>query len=67
MPRIGASSSKAELKTCATGENALRTIQRLKEILFDDRLTQALRLGEEAPSVIPPQEALRSSCLVVEL
>ncbi|MGA7065216.1 MAG: hypothetical protein WB048_02620, partial [Pseudolabrys sp.] len=59
---------KAELKTCATGENALRTIQRFKEILFDD--TQALRSlgqGEEAPSVIPPQEALRSSCLVVEL
>ena len=40
-------------------KNAPRTIQRLKEILFDDRLTEALRsLGqdEEAPSVIPPQE-----------
>jgi hypothetical protein len=53
--------AKAELMTHDTRrvKNAPRTIQRLKEIPFDDRLTEALRsLGqdEEAPSVIPPQE-----------
>ena len=53
--------AKAELRTHEGRrvKNAPRTIQRLKEILFDDRLTQALRsLGqdEEAPSVVPPQE-----------
>jgi hypothetical protein len=53
--------AKAQLMTHDTRrvKNAPRTIQRLKEILFDDRLTEALRsLGqdEEAPSVIPPQE-----------
>jgi hypothetical protein len=40
-------------------KNAPRTIQRLKEILLDDRVTQALSAlghGEEAPSVVPPQE-----------
>jgi hypothetical protein len=53
--------AKAELRTHEGRrvKNAPRTIQRLKEILFDDRLTQALRsLGQddEAPSVVPPQE-----------
>ena len=53
--------AKAELRThdARRVKNAPRTIQRLKEILFDDRLTQALRsLGQddEAPSVVPPQE-----------
>jgi hypothetical protein len=53
--------AKAELMKHDTRrvKNAPRTIQRLKEILFDDRLTEALRsLGqdEEAPSVIPPKE-----------
>jgi hypothetical protein len=53
--------AKAELRTHEGRrvKNAPRTIQRLKEILFDDRLTQALRSlgqGEEAPSVVPPQE-----------
>ena len=41
-------------------KNGPRTIQRLKEILFDDRVTQALgALGhgdDEAPSVVPPQD-----------
>ena len=44
-------------------KNAPRTIQRLKEILFDDRLTHALRsLGQddEAPSVVPPRGGPRS-------
>ena len=53
--------AKAELRTHEGRrvKNAPRTIQRLKEILSDDRLTQALRsLGQddEAPSVVPPQE-----------
>jgi hypothetical protein len=53
--------AKAELRTHEGRrvKNAPRTIQRLKEILFDDRLTQALRsLGQDdkAPSVVPPQE-----------
>jgi hypothetical protein len=53
--------AKAELRTHSGRrvKNAPQTIQRLKEILFDDRLTQALRsLGQddEAPSVVPPQE-----------
>ena len=41
--------AKAELRTHEGRrvKNAPRTIQRLKEILFDDRLTQALRsLGQ---------------------
>jgi hypothetical protein len=40
-------------------KNSPRTIQRLKEVLFDDRVTRALRsLGhdDEAPSVVPPQD-----------
>jgi hypothetical protein len=54
--------SRAELRTHDTrrGKNAPRTIQRLKEVLFDDRVTQALSaLGhgdDEAPSVVPPQD-----------
>jgi hypothetical protein len=54
--------SRAELRThdARRVKNAPRTIQRLKEILFDDRVTQALSaLGhgdDEAPSVVPPQE-----------
>jgi len=54
--------SRAELRThdARRVKNAPRTIQRLKEILFDDRVTQALgALGhgdDEAPSVVPPQE-----------
>lgn len=52
--------SRAELRThdARRVKNGPRTIQRLKEILFDDRVTQALRaLGQddEAPSVVPPQ------------
>lgn len=57
--------AKAELMTHDTRrvKNAPRTVKRLKEILFDDRVTQALRaLGQdnEAPSVVPPQESSRS-------
>lgn len=40
-------------------KNAPRTLQRLRQVLLDDRVTQALRtLGQEdeAPSVIPSQE-----------
>jgi hypothetical protein len=53
--------AKAELMTHDTCrvKNAPRTAKRLKEILFDDRVTRALRsLGQddEAPSVVPPQE-----------
>ena len=53
--------AKAELMTHDTRrvKNAPRTVKRLKEILFDDRVSQALRsLGQhdEAPSVVPPQE-----------
>lgn len=52
--------SRAELRAhdARRVKNGPRTIQRLKEILFDDRVTQALRaLGQddEAPSVVPPQ------------
>ena len=52
--------SRAELRThdARRVKNAPRTIQRLKEILFDDRVTQALSAlghGDEAPSVVPPQ------------
>jgi hypothetical protein len=51
--------AKAELMTHETRQvkNGPRTVKRLKEILFDDRVTQALRsLGQddEAPSVVPP-------------
>ena len=54
--------AKAELMTHETRrvKNGPRTVKRLKEILFDDRVTRALRsLGQddEAPSVVPPQEA----------
>ena len=53
--------AKAELMTHETRQvkNGPRTVKRLKEILFDDRVTQALRsLGQddEAPSVVSPQE-----------
>jgi hypothetical protein len=54
--------SRAELRThdARRVKNAPRTIQRLKEVLFDDRVTQALgALGhgdDEAPSVVPPQD-----------
>ncbi len=54
--------SRAELRThnARRVKNAPRTIQRLKEILFDDRVTHALSaLGhgdDEAPSVVPPQD-----------
>jgi hypothetical protein len=53
--------AKAELMTHETRrvKNGPRTVKRLKEILFDDRVTQALRsLGQddEAPSVVPPQD-----------
>jgi hypothetical protein len=53
--------AKAELMTHDTRrvKNAPRTVKRFKEILFEDRVTQALRsLGQddEAPSVVPPQE-----------
>jgi hypothetical protein len=37
-------------------KNSPRTLQRLREVLFEDRVTQALRsLGQEdeAPSVVP--------------
>jgi len=40
-------------------KNSPRTLQRLREVLFDDRVTQALRsLGQEdeAPSVVPSQD-----------
>jgi hypothetical protein len=52
--------AKAELMTHETRrvKNGPRTVKRLKEILFDDRVTQALRsLGQddEAPSVVPHQ------------
>jgi hypothetical protein len=52
--------AKAELRThdAQRAKNSPRTIQRLKEVLFDDRVTRALRsLGQddEAPSVVPPQ------------
>ena len=49
--------AKAELRTHETRrvKNASRTVQRLQEILFDPRVTQALAAlsGLEAPSVIP--------------
>jgi hypothetical protein len=53
--------AKAEFRTHDTRrvKNSPRTLLRLREILFDDRLTQALRsLGrdDEAPSVVPPQD-----------
>jgi hypothetical protein len=53
--------AKAELMTHETRrvKNGPRTVKRLQEILFDDRVTRALRsLGQddEAPSVVPPQD-----------
>ncbi len=53
--------TKAELMTHETRrvKNGPRTVKRLQEILFDDRVTRALRsLGQddEAPSVVPPQD-----------
>jgi hypothetical protein len=54
--------SRAELRThdARRVKNAPRTIQRLQEILLDNRVTQALNtLGhgdDEAPSVVPPQD-----------
>jgi len=53
--------AKAELMTHDTRrvKNAPRTVKRLKEILFDDRVSQALRsLGQDddAPSVVAPQD-----------
>jgi hypothetical protein len=53
--------AKAEFRTHDTRrvKNSPRTLLRLREILFDDRLTQALRsLGQddESPSVVPPQD-----------
>jgi hypothetical protein len=52
--------AKAELRThdARWVKNSPRTIQRLKEVLFDDRVTRALSsLGQddEAPSVVPLQ------------
>ena len=50
--------SRAELRTHDARVNGPRTIQRLKEVLLDHRVTQALNAlghGEEAPSVVPPQ------------
>jgi hypothetical protein len=52
--------SRAELRThdARRVKNGPRTIQRLKEVLLDDSVTQALNAlghGEEAPSVVPPQ------------
>jgi hypothetical protein len=53
--------AKAELMTHETRrvKNGPRTVKRLQEILFDGRVTRALRsLGQddEAPSVVPPQD-----------
>ncbi len=53
--------AKAELMTHETRrvKNGPRTVKRLQEILFDDRVTRALRsLGQddEAPNVVPPEE-----------
>ena len=53
--------AKAELMTYETRrvKNGPRTVKRLKQILFDDSVNQALRsLGQddEAPSVVPPQD-----------
>jgi hypothetical protein len=52
--------SRAELKThdARRVKNGPRTIHRLNEILFDEKVTQALRsLGQDidAPSVVPSQ------------
>jgi hypothetical protein len=44
-------------------KNAPRTLQRLRQVLLDDSVTQALRLlgqDDEAPSVIPSQEGDQS-------
>ena len=41
--------------------NGPRTIQRLKEVLFDDRVTQALSVlgqADAAPTVVPQHEAI---------
>ena len=53
--------ARAELMTydARRVKNGPRTVKRLQEILFDDRVTRALRsLGQddEAPSVVPPQD-----------
>ena len=52
--------ARAEFRThdARRVKNAQRTLQRLREVLLDERVTQALRsLGHdnEAPSVVPPQ------------
>ena len=53
--------ARAELRThdARRVKNGPRTIQRLKEVLFDDRVTQALSVlgqSDEAPSVVPQHE-----------
>jgi hypothetical protein len=53
--------SRAELMTHdgRRVKNGPRTIQRLKEVLFDDRVTLALSVlgqADEAPSVVPQHE-----------
>jgi hypothetical protein len=54
-------SARAEFRTheMRRAKNSPRTLQRLREVLFDDRVTQALRsLGQEdeAPSVVPSED-----------
>jgi hypothetical protein len=53
--------SRAELKTHdgRRVKNGPRTIQRLNEVLFEERVTQALNAlgqGDDAPSVVPSQD-----------
>jgi hypothetical protein len=52
--------ARAELRThdARRVKNAPRTVQRLKEVLFEEKVTSALSLlgqDDEAPSVVPPQ------------